>query len=126
MTYVKLDQNNSGGYFWLDDSQFDALLADGWVPIEDGWRSRWGRNTQNLAIDIPVDDPQHAVTIAKIEFARVTAEDPDDIGCTCCGPPFSFDAVEADDYDYEAVVKAFIPVAEAVEIEDDRLLGPGA
>ena len=118
MTYVKLDQNNSGGAWWLDDGQFDALLADGWVPVPSYRTTTWGRNTQDLAIDIPVADPQAAVTIAKIEFGRVTGEDPDDEGCNCCGPPFSFDAVEADDYDYEPVAEALAPEPEV------RALGP--
>lgn len=74
MTYVKLDQNNSGGSFWLSDAQFDALLADGWVPVDDYRGTRWGRHAQNLALDVPVEDPHHVVTIAEIEFGRVTGE----------------------------------------------------
>ena len=120
--YVKLDQNNSGGSFWLNDQQFDALLADGWVVADQRREATYGRAAQNLAIDIPVKDPQTAVTVAKIEFGRVTGFDPDDEGCNCCGQPFYFDSVAPGDYDYEAIVKAMIPTVEAVEIDAGQKL----
>lgn len=93
MQTVTLDQNNSGGYFWLSDEQFDALLADGWYVAEDSgqWRlNSYGKRAQNLKLDVPVEREDHAVTIAKIEFERITGEQADAIGCTCCGPPFDF------------------------------------
>lgn len=91
MQTVTLDQNNSGGSFWLSKAQFDALLADGWKIDESmPYRLNWGREAQNLTLDVPVEDEQAAETIAKIEFQRVTGEDPDAEGCNCCGPPFHF------------------------------------
>ena len=93
MHTVTLSQNNSGGSFWLSPSDFDALVADGWVEQEDTMStSTWGRVAGDLKLDVPVADEDAAVTIAKIEFQRVTGQDPDDEGCNCCGPPFSFSA----------------------------------
>jgi hypothetical protein len=89
MHTIHLHQNNSGGYFWLSDEQFDALLADGW-RVASGLNFG-GRAAQDLLLDVPVADERAAITIAQIEFQRVTGEDPNAIGCTCCGPPFHFD-----------------------------------
>jgi hypothetical protein len=88
-TRVELNQNNSGGYWWLSDEQVDALLADGWfIDGSNTYRMREGKRALNLSIDLPVTTG--AVEIAMIEFQRVTGEDPNAIGCTCCGPPFHF------------------------------------
>ncbi len=89
MHTVTLSQNNSGGSFWLSNEDFDNLIADGWVEPE-GQTSMFGRVSHDLTLDVPVADEDAAVTIAKIEFQRVTGQDPDDEGCNCCGPPFYF------------------------------------
>ena len=40
---VTLDENNSGGSWWLDRKQYDALLANGWhapepSPDDEKWQ----------------------------------------------------------------------------------------
>jgi len=91
MHTVTLSQNNSGGSFWLKDADFDALVADGWVESDPSLSvGMWGRVAGDLTLDVPVEAEAAAITIAKIEFQRVTGQDPDDEGCNCCGPPFDF------------------------------------
>ena len=116
MHTVTLRQNNSGGSYWLSQAQFDALVADGWKPDPHPSGLSFKKDKDaNLQLDVPVADEDAAITIAKIEFARVTGQDPNDIGCTCCGPPFSFDTWQDKWEDEEEEVTIEVTVKTAID-----------
>lgn len=101
---VTYDSNNSGGFWWLSDSDWDALA-------EAGWNVHWGGRQHVKDALAPVEDTgqrylgARAVSAAKKferpedaieEFERVTGQDASDEGCNCCGNPHSFDYEDAE------------------------------
>ena len=88
--YVEYHSNNSGGSFWLSDSDWRALEAAGWKVnwLEKSWLGTNAYEARRYGVTI-----DQAIT----EFDNVTSQTSSDIGCTCCGPPHSFVAYSADD-----------------------------
>lgn len=77
---VEFSENNSGGSWWLSQSDYAALEEAGW---EMGRRSYdgsiRGATRRGLSDDAAIE-----------EWARITGENPDATGCECCGEPFHF------------------------------------
>lgn len=98
MTRYILDENNSGGSWWLSKAQYDALFAAGWTYVPSqydldhsndqlggllgtkdvpyGWRHNTGVDAASIrdAVD---------------SFEEATGENFFAQGCNCCGVPFS-------------------------------------
>ena len=85
MVKVEFDHNNSGGFWWLNATDWAALEAAGWQREceEDGWCP------QRATIDAD------SIDAAKAQWAATLPHfNPDDEGCSCCGNPFRFDLWE--------------------------------
>lgn len=94
---VEYDSNNSGGGWWLKDEDWKALEAAGWdVEWEKGRKDirvlkadadgRWlGALATKASKNF--ETPGEAMR----EFEKVTGQTVSDAGCSCCGPPHSFD-----------------------------------
>lgn len=82
MVLVEFTHNNSGGYYWLTNSDWTALAAAGWT-VE---TPTFGHPSAMIAAD--------SVEHAKALWAETLPFDPDTEGCPCCGSPFRFEVLE--------------------------------
>lgn len=105
--------NNSGGNWWLSESDWQALSDAGWTvgwlrPNDDGFTSdgsQWldDDDPEEVLTPRPKTDYEwlgaSATTAAKRvpsvregveEWERITGESASSLGCNCCGPPHSF------------------------------------
>lgn len=79
---VRYSSNNSGGSWWLSDEDWHALEYVGW-HVE--WRDRFlgalatAATREGLSFDEAV-----------AEWERITGEDAEAEGCSCCGQPHYF------------------------------------
>lgn len=80
MQAIRYSSNNSGGSFWLSESDWNALRDAGWEVDDAG---RWGEPTGAYRFGLSLDD-------AIDEFDRVTSQLSSDEGCSCCGQPHYF------------------------------------
>lgn len=112
MKTYEFSENNSGGSWWLNREDYDALMADGWryelpdglkdhdpiIPFEEpwgeeddtvpyGWRHYLVREAESL---------KEAVE----SFERATGRDFFSEGCNCCGAPFSISSRGEGDWEY--------------------------
>ena len=112
---VEYNSNNSGGSWWLEEKDWDALKAAGWklfsgdefaykdgeyIPDENGLPSKKDevdeadRDKENYSFGWDV--PRYAfkrfnsIQEAIKEFEKLTGQDVTDEGCNCCGAPHSF------------------------------------
>jgi hypothetical protein len=81
---IEYDSNNSGGSWWLKDSDWEALEKA-------GWKVKWKKNGRWLgalamSAEKEFDTPADAIG----EFERITGQDASDEGCNCCGAPHTF------------------------------------
>lgn len=85
MQKVRLYANNSGGYDWLDFSDWINLQRGGWTVT---WSD--GRLPQEAVI--ATDN----VDTARMEFANALDGKFTGLeqGCPCCGEPFQFDTID--------------------------------
>lgn len=77
--------NNSGGHWWLSDSDWKALENAGWKV---NWCDRWLGAAATSAT-------KEGTTMrdAIDEWESVTGQDSSELGCySCCGPPHRFDS----------------------------------
>lgn len=105
MPVYELSENNSGGSWWLNKAQYEALFEAGWYyepwPEERG--SLFGNPDEPfLGGDVPYGW-RHRTRIkaeslqAAVEsFEAATGEDFFAQGCNCCGVPFSIGSVDED------------------------------
>lgn len=88
------DSNNSGGNWWLGDSEWNALEAAGWdvhwykdrdtTIFRTDANGRWlGALAGSASKEFP------SLEEAINEFEDITGESVDEVGCYCCGPPHS-------------------------------------
>lgn len=75
MPKIEYSQNNSGGSWWLDDKDWDALQAAGWDVSEKPMRA---------------DKDFPSLEDAVAEWERLTGQDSKAEGCECCGRPHYF------------------------------------
>lgn len=128
---VKYRSNNSGGRWWLKDSQWKALEAAGWVV---DWCAEWnekdrrlldpdGRYLGALAKEASLDCETPADAI--LSFEKATGLDTSDEGCNCCGPPHSFSWEGGRVYGEEILTilhgdRAKLSKRELLEADDER------
>lgn len=100
--YVEYTTNNSGGGWWLSDSDWLDLEKAGWEVewvAEDPYKSKYldpdGRYLGALATS--AKRRGLSLRMATAEWQDVTGEDPDSSGCNCCGQPHSFYAYDEND-----------------------------
>lgn len=89
---VEMNENNSGGYWWLNEGDYDKLKAAGWqVTPPDG--SLGGRKA-TLACQVQANDESEARDLmlnhAYASFDMQTDQYHAAKGCSCCGMPFQF------------------------------------
>lgn len=98
---IEFSENNSGGNWWLNKRQYDALLAAGWYYEPTEYDKANGYDTKPFSPDDKRDDVPyawrhnlrfraHSMEEAVGNWAGATGEDPDARGCSCCGQPFYF------------------------------------
>ena len=81
--FVTYSSNNSGGDWWLNDADWKALEAAGWVVK---WRpERWLGALATEAVREAM-----SVDVAVAEWRHVTGKNPEAEGCRCCGEPHWF------------------------------------
>lgn len=96
-SYIEYSSNNSGGYWWLTDKDWEALEGAGWVVewLKDDPNYVTDENGEWLGTkalrakryDLPME-------MVMAEFAMLTGQDLGDTGCSCCGEPHSFYAYD--------------------------------
>ena len=92
---VVFNENNSGGSWWLREEQYQKLFDAGWKP----GRWRYGDEGKGYggavkiivldAVDAKLAERQ-AYDLAITEWEHLTGENHNEVGCTCCGPPYQF------------------------------------
>jgi len=107
------DSNNSGGDWWLKEKDWDALAAAGWnvhwahldPKIWNGSQPVAGcYDKEKMLTPIPKTHLKYMGAFARScakrfesmeqgieEFAKVAKQNPEDLGCSCCGPPHNFE-----------------------------------
>jgi hypothetical protein len=105
---VEYSSNNSGGSWRLKDEDWKKLEEAGWKvawkkddtdiggrPYKDG---RWlGALATRASLTVRAKSAGEATEIAVTEWERITGQDPDAEGCSCCGPPHYFHASEKEE-----------------------------
>jgi hypothetical protein len=86
---VGMDENNSGGYYWLGEDDYKDLIDKGWTRGVEKY-GYGGTETRVAHKTFEAASEDHAIELAKSEFEVVTGQRADAIGCTCCGRPFYF------------------------------------
>lgn len=115
----KFSENNSGGSWWLDRKQYDALMAAGWFYEPSDYDKQNGYDTKPFlgrSDDTVPYGWRHGLrgrfaTIrdAVESFERATGKNFFALGCICCGPPFSIrtedgeESISGSDVDHEPV-----------------------
>lgn len=100
MTTTTYSSNNSGGSWWLSDDNWKSLEAAGWEvewfaegnsyakPGDDGrWLGALAARASRSGIGF-----REAIA----EWEEVTGELANELGCSCCGTPHSFNSDEGD------------------------------
>lgn len=82
--YVQYSANNSGGSDWMTRQNWEDLERDGWIVQWDFSNGR-GLPYCGYLPDVGLDE-------AMDRWSSVTAMDPSEEGCDCCGPPHNFSA----------------------------------
>ena len=93
-----LNENNSGGSFWLSMKNYTSLLSNGW-KLSENWDKRGSIDPYipfgGKGDDVPYGYRHDGVYFEGTEqeainsFESLTPYSYDDEGCTCCGRPFS-------------------------------------
>ena len=93
---IEYSSNNSGGDWWLEDEDWHNLEEAGWKVkwvkdsgpdywLDDNSKDRWlGALAKEATKEF------ESIHAAKLEFWSITGQDPDEEGCSCCGPPHNF------------------------------------
>lgn len=80
---VKYDSNNSGGVWWLTDSQWKDLENNGWIV---NWeKERWLGTLAGLATK-----EFESIKDAILDWEKITGLKSTEEGCNCCGAPHTF------------------------------------
>lgn len=98
MNEYEFSENNSGGRWWLNREQYDALFAAGWTYEPSDYDKEHGWNTKPW----PTGDPSvpygwrgrlkfkaASIREAVESWEKATKQDFFVLGCTCCGAPFT-------------------------------------
>lgn len=117
-TYVvEYSSNNSGGHWWLSDTDWENLEKAGWIV-------EWIRNSNNLfargdrflgalatsaslVLECGEDeDPINSFRIVLESFEKLLGQSVTDQGCNCCGSPHYFILYKVNGEDRERIVGA--------------------
>ena len=86
---VEYYSNNSGGYEWMSDSDWDALEANGWTV-----------NGRYATIVVRAKTWQNAQRNAKARWSKALPDQSvNAMGCSCCGAPHRFITETAADWE---------------------------
>lgn len=104
MPTYSLDNNNSGGSFWIGPEDVKKLRDTGWyprprtadsfVPFGDPDNYFGTRCTYEELHDLRVEKP--TIREAIEEFEKITGQNFFALGCTCCGAPFTMVEIDED------------------------------
>lgn len=108
MPKYEFSENNSGGRWWLNRSDYDALFAAGWTYEPSDWDKKNGYDTRPFldgegdavpygwrhGLLYEAETMQEAVE----SWEHATGADFFAEGCNCCGAPFSISTVDGDEY----------------------------
>lgn len=92
---VKYSSNNSGGSWWLNDDDWKNLEKAGWkvgwFKTDKDWQ-QWHPGDDRFLGGLAMEATRYGVTMAHAieEWSRITGQNPDEEGCSCCGAPHSF------------------------------------
>lgn len=87
MVTVEFTHTNNGGYYWLKDSDWDALENAGWTVVNRKLGNGYGFPRATIVAE--------SVAAATALWAETLPHfDPNDEGCTCCSSPFRFEVLE--------------------------------
>jgi hypothetical protein len=70
---VHFSENNSGGSWWLDESQYNALAAAGWEVGDRSAKKKF-----------------NSLEEGEKEWEYLTGRNSNEGGCECCGRPYQF------------------------------------
>lgn len=92
---VEYKSNNSGGRWWLKDSDWVALEKAGWKVawVREGryTKSQLGKDGRWLGCPAKEASKEFpSLSDAIRDWEQITGGDASDEGCNCCGPPHSF------------------------------------
>lgn len=99
--YVEYSSNNSGGEWWLTDSDWRALEEAGWeidwIAGQEDWFGRPYKDGRFLGA-LATSAKRYGLSLreAIAEWEDVTWEESNALGCQCCGVPHRFTAYTAD------------------------------
>ena len=100
---IRYSSNNSGGARWLDQKDWDALQAAGWLVEWSAWEE--GRHEYNWPSGTPARYAWAPAGMteyqARVSFTDATEQSSWEEGCNCCGVPHNFyedDAKQADEW----------------------------
>jgi len=103
MPIYEFSENNSGGSWWLNRSQYDSLFEAGF-QINEEKGQHYGKMNSLDTKDVPWAW-RHCLVVqaaslqeAVETFESATGEDFFAEGCNCCGAPFSMYEVDGTDY----------------------------
>ena len=78
---ITYSPNNSGGDWWLTETQWKSMEAAGWNVY---WEEFLGSPAREATIEA------HSMQDAIDVWVRATGANPDEPGCDCCGQPHYF------------------------------------
>lgn len=85
MYIVRYSSNNSGGSWWLSESDWKNLEKGGWT-VE--WTDNDFLGAKARDANKVFDNLDAAIS----DFESITGQDAGDPGCNCCGQPHQFSA----------------------------------
>jgi hypothetical protein len=107
-----IDENNSGGSFWLSRKQYEKMFNAGWKLDETAMERKRGSGFMDVdkpfdgdGDDVPYGWRRHSVFVeadsmrdAIESFEAATGQDFWAEGCNCCGVPFSMSSDDDSEY----------------------------
>jgi hypothetical protein len=91
--------NNSGGVDWITPEQWQEFVDNGWTVTLFGQPFTGGRGSC-ASLMIETDEGKEVARLIGMQnWYAIAKQDPDEIGCTCCGPPHSFSVEEVEQPD---------------------------
>jgi hypothetical protein len=110
MDIFEFSENNSGGSWWLDRKQYDALFAAGWTYEPSEYDLKSGYDKDGFLGDKGDDVPYgwrhglrfeaNSIQEAVESWESATGENFFAGGCPCCGAPFSISNESSDKWEY--------------------------
>jgi hypothetical protein len=109
---ITFSENNSGGCWWLKQEQYANLFKVWWKPGRECYDGTVRGASRIIVLDAIDEDVALAAAskLAIMEWEKATGENADEIGCTCCGPPYQF-------YDWDSPI-LLTQERSAYEMED--------